>query len=101
MKHPFSYIKSLKKSSSPAFEEERSALKRTFRGQNLQEKAFFIPYIGILRAKVVFPHGIYTTYWDENAKIMAKQELYTCLRDANHSEFEPMWNRREGKITIK
>lgn len=53
-----------------------------------------------MRAKVVFPHENHTSNWDENAKIMAKQELYTCLRDANHSEFEPMWNRREGKITI-
>ena len=50
---------------------------------------------------MVFSHGFYTTYWDENAKIMAKQEQYTCLRDANHSEFEPMWNRREGKIAEK
>lgn len=101
MKHPFSYIKSLRKGSSPAFEEGRSALKRTFRGQNLQEKAFFIPKMGFLRAKEVFSHGFYTTYWDENAKMMAKQEQYTCLRDANHREFEPMWNRREGKIAEK
>lgn len=57
--------------------------------------------MGLLRAKEVFSHGIYTTYWDENAKIMAKQEQYTCLRDANHSEFEPMWNRRESKIAEK
>lgn len=55
----------------------------------------------LLRAKEVFSHGFYTTYWDENAKMMAKQEQYTCLRDANHSEFEPMWNRREGKNTEK
>ncbi len=55
----------------------------------------------LLRAKEVFSHGIYTTYWDENAKMMAKQKQYTCLRDANQSEFEPMWNRREGKITEK
>lgn len=57
--------------------------------------------MGLLRAKGVFSHGFYTTYWDENAKMMAKQEQYTCLRDANHSEFEPMWNRRDGKIAEK
>ena len=37
--------------------------------------------MGLLRAKVVFSHGFYTTYWDENAKMMTKQEQYTCLRD--------------------
>ena len=101
MKHPFSHIERPRKDSSPVFEEEISALKRTFRGQNVQLTAFFIPSMGLLRAKEVFSHGIYTTYWDENAKIMAKQEQYTCLRDANHSEFEPMWNRRESKIAEK
>ena len=55
----------------------------------------------LLRAKEVFSHGFYTTYWDENAKIMAKQEQYTCLQGANHSEFEPMWNRWDGKSTEK
>lgn len=50
---------------------------------------------------MVFSHGNHTSNWDENAKIMVKQEQYTCLRDANHSEFEQMWNRREGKIAEK
>ena len=62
-------------------------------------KTFFTPKIGLLRTKVVFSHGNHTSNWDEDAKIMAKLEQNTYLQGASHSEFEPMWNRWDGRTT--
>lgn len=54
-----------------------------------------------MSTKREFPDAIYAMGREEKAETKAEKGKYTCLRDANHSEFEPMWNRREGKIAEK